>query len=192
MLIILVALLAGVVALLAIPVDVVFTVQREEKFHGRVTIGWFFGLVKIPIRPQHGEARPAQSKKARRARDRTRRGPHVGAMLRSKGFLSRLLWLLRRLYRCLHIRCLRLHLLLGLDDPADTGRIWGMVGPLALAVPVPAGADVAIHPEFTGAAFRIDGEGAVRIVPIEVIATLFAFALSPVTLRALYALGTGR
>ena len=44
----------------------------------------------------------------------------------------------------------------------------------------------------TGEAFQIDGEGAVRIVPFEILATLIAFALSPVTWRALRAAGTGR
>lgn len=179
-------------ALLAIPVDVAFNVQREEKIAGRVTIGWLFGLVRIPLRPEEGvKARPAPAPKPAR-RTRARRGLHVGAMLRSQGFLARLTRLLGRLWGGIHIRRLRLQVLLGLDDPADTGRLWGMVGPLALVVPVPAGADLAIQPEFSGAAFQIDGEGAVRILPIEIIATLLAFALSPVTLRALYALGTGR
>jgi hypothetical protein len=189
-LIILVALLAGVVAVLAIPVDLAFTMQREEKFQGHASIGWLFGLVRIPLKPQRGKAQPAPHQKQKRAPAESKL--HVGAMLRSKGFLARLIRLLRRLYRCLHIRHLRLHVLLGLDDPADTGQLWGVVGPLALAVPVPAGADLAILPEFTEAAFRIDGEGTVRIVPIEIIGTLLAFILSPVTVRALYALGTGR
>ena len=195
MLITLVALLVGVVAVLAIPVGVTFTVQREDKFQGRVTIDWLFGLVRIPVHREGDEVRPAPSpepspKKARGTR--TQRDLHPWAMLRSKGFLSRLIRLLRRLIGCIHIRRLRLQVLLGLDDPADTGQLWGMVGPLALLVPVPARAELVIQPDFTDAVLQIDGEGAVRILPIEVIATLFAFALSPVTLRALYALGTGR
>ena len=194
MLIILVTLLAGVLAVLTIPVGVAFTVQREEKLQGRVTIDWMFGLVRIPVYPEEGgEARAAPAPSPKQARrTRAQRDLHLGAMLRSQGFLARLIRLLRRLRGCIHIRRLRLHVLLGLDDPADTGRLWGMVGPLALLVPVPAGADLAIQPEFTGATLQIDGEGAVRILPIEIIGTLFAFALSPVTLRALYALGTGR
>jgi len=49
-----------------------------------------------------------------------------------------------------------------------------------------------VSPDFTGEAFHVIGEGAVRIVPIEIIATVLAFALSPVTWRALRALGTGK
>ncbi len=192
MLITLVALLVGVVAVLAIPVGVTFTVQREEKFQGRVTIDWLFGLVRIPVQPEeNGETKPEPSSK-KSSRTQAQRDIHLWAMFRSKGFLARLLRLLRRLMGCIHIRRLRLHLLIGLDDPADTGQLWGMIGPLALLVPVPARAELVIQPEFTGAALQIDSEGAIRILPIEIIGTLFAFALSPVTLRALYALGTGR
>lgn len=185
------ALLFGLVALLAVPVDVVFAVQRDERFEGRVTIGWLFGVVRIPVRPAHARAKPKKAKRARAHRV-PRRGHNVSAMLRSEGFLGRLVSLFHHLATRIHIRRLRLHVRLGLDDPADTGQLWGIVGPLAWAVPVPAVADVAIEPEFTGAVFRFDGEGAVRIVPIEILATLTAFALSPVTWRAFRARGTGR
>lgn len=190
MLITLVALLVGVAALLAVPIDVVFAVQREEKFQGHLTIGWLFGVVRIPLRPAHRRARPEKAKPGRA--DRGPRRSVVSVVLRSEGFLARVLRLLGRLATRIYIRRLRLHVRLGLDDPADTGRLWGVVGPLAWAVPVPAGADVAIEPEFSGAVFRFDGEGAVRIVPIEILATVIAFALSPATWRALRARGTGR
>ena len=188
---ILIALLVGVVVLLAIPVDITFTLQSEKDLQARLTIGWLFGLLRIPVHPEDGESGPAASSQ-QTGRKRDRRGLHPGAMLLSQGFLARLIRLLRRLKDCIHIRSLRLHLLLGLDDPADTGRLWGMLGPLTLAHPAPAVTDLVIQPEFTGAAFQIDGAGVVRILPIEVLGTLLAFALSPVTLRALYALGTGR
>jgi hypothetical protein len=194
-LIFLVSLLLIIFAVMAIPVDLNFTLQREDTFQGRASIGWLFGLVRIPLQPRDKKARqpkkPQKKKKAERRRSR-RDGLHVSAMLRSQGFLSRLIRLLRRLRGCIHIRQLRLQVLMGLDDPADTGQLWGIVGPLTLALPVPAGANVAIQPEFTGATFQVDGEGSIRIVPIEIIGTLIAFAFSPVTLRALYALSTGR
>jgi len=194
-LIFLVTLLVIIFAVMVVPVDLFFTVQRDDTFQGHASIGWLFGLVRIPLHSKEKEARqpkkPQKKKKTEHRRSR-RDGLHVGAMLRSPGFISLLIRMLRRLKACIHIRQLRLHILLGLDDPADTGQLWGMIGPLALAIPVPAGANVAIQPEFTGAAFLVDGEGAIRIIPIEIIGSLIAFALSPATLRALYALGTGR
>jgi len=180
------------IAVFAVPVDLDFTVRRDEKFQGHASVGWLFGLVRIPLQPTNkGNRQKPQKKKAERSRSQ-RDELHVAAMLRSPGFLSRLIRLLHHIRGCIHIRQLRLQVRLGLDDPANTGQLWGIVGPLALAVPVPAGADVAIQPEFTGATFQIDGEGAIRIVPIEIIGILIAFTLSPTTLRGLYALGKGR
>lgn len=193
MLIFLIALLLGLIVVLAIPIELAFTLQREERLQTRVTLGWLFGLVKIPLSVE-GEkadsAAPPAPKKPRHTQ--SRRKLHMGAMLLSQGFVARVIRLLRRLKASIHIRQLRLQILLGLDDPADTGQLWGIVGPLALTIPVPAGADVAIQPEFTGATFQVDGEGVIRIVPIEIIGTILVFTFSPVTIRALYALGTGR
>jgi len=192
-LIFLIALLLGLIVVLAIPIELAFTLQREERLQARVTLGWLFGLVKIPLSIE-GEktdsTAPPAPKKTRHTQ--SRRKLHMGAMLLSQGFVARVIRLLRRLKASIHIRQLRLQILLGLDDPADTGQLWGIVGPLALTIPVPAGADVAIQPEFTGATFQVDGEGVIRIVPIEIIGTILVFTFSPVTIRALYALGTGR
>jgi hypothetical protein len=189
-LIILVVLLVGI-ALLAIPIDVTFSIKREETFQASTTLGWLFGLVQIPVRPGRSKVKPTAPEKARRARpSRNRR--HAWAMLRSKGSLTLLMRLLRRLFRCLHIHRLRLHIFLGLDDPADTGRLWGMLGPLTQTLPVTRHSELLIQPEFNGAVLRVDGEGTLRIVPVEVMATLIFFVFSPATLRALYAMGTGR
>jgi hypothetical protein len=192
-LIFLVSLLGLILVVLAIPVDLNFSLSRTDSLEGNATLGWLFGLVQIPLNSGDENtkpAAPAAPKKPRSKRGRSRL--HVGAKLRSQGFISRVFHLLRRLKACIHIRQLRLQLLLGLDDPADTGQLWGMLGPLAMAVPVPAGANVSIQPKFNGAAFQVDGEGAIRILPIEILGTLLIFVLSPVTLRAFYALGTGR
>lgn len=190
------ALLIGVVLLFAVPIDVAFVVRRDERLRGRVTVGWLFGLVRISVYPASSAARARPSRRpsgqiVKRHRKR-RRARNVGSMLLSEGFLARVLRLLHRLLSRIHVRRLYVHIRLGLDDPADTGRLWGMVGPLVCVVPTPATGTVAIEPDFTGEAFHVDGEGAVRIVPIEIIVTLLAFALSPITWRALRALSAGK
>lgn len=193
MLIFLVSLLALILVVLVIPLDLSFSLSRADSLEVKASLRWLFGLVQITLNSvdeKTRQAAPTAPKKARPKRGRSRL--HVGAMLRSQGFISRVIRLLRHLKACIHIHQLRLQLLLGLDDPADTGQLWGTLGPLAMAVPVPAGAYVSLQPEFNGATFQVDGEGTIRIVPIEILGTLLIFALSPVTLRAFYALGTGR
>jgi hypothetical protein len=112
----------------------------------------------------------------------------VLAALRIEGFGWRLLRLARDLLRRVYVRDLSLRVRVGLDDPADTGRLWGVVGPLAAALPRPAAARVAVAPEFAREALEIDGRGSVRIVPLRLLLVLLVFALSPVTLRALHAM----
>ena len=133
MLIALAGLLVGLVALLAIPADVVFAVQRDEGFRGSLTIHWLFGAVRIPVRSARGHAKGGKAKGSPAPR-RPHHGRRAWAMLRSEGFVSRLLRLLRSLVTRVRIRHLSLYLRLGLDDPADTGQLWGMLGPLAWAM----------------------------------------------------------
>ena len=65
----------------------------------------------------------------------------------------------------------------GLDDPADTGRLFGIVAPaMAFVGPMLPGR-VAIAPDFahTGLAGRAEGE--LRIVPLRVLAPVASFGL---------------
>jgi hypothetical protein len=106
------------------------------------------------------------------------------ALVQVEGFGSRLLRLARDLFRRIRIQELSLRIRLGLDDPADTGRLWAVVGPLAA---LPGLRRVAIEPEFAAEIFELDGRGRIRIVPLRLLSVLLRFALSPVTLHALYA-----
>jgi len=76
---------------------------------------------------------------------------------------------------------------LGLDDPADTGRLWAVVGPLAAILTLPVHARVAIEPEFACEALEVDGKGCIRIIPIRLLFVVLVFLLSPGTLRTLHA-----
>ena len=188
---ILFALLASLLLLLAIPVDLAFSVQRQEgRQEGRGSLGWLFGLVRLPLgKPKmRAQAMPARLKIKRRHRKRggARR---IMAMFRIEGFGWRLLRLARDLLRRIHIRELSLEIRLGLGDPADTGRLWSLVGPLAAMLALPSVTRVAIEPEFTAEALEIDGKGHIRIIPIQLLLVILVFVLSPTTLRALYTMG---
>jgi hypothetical protein len=96
-----------------------------------------------------------------------------------------LLRLGRDLLRRIYIRDLSMEVRLGLDDPADTGRLWAVVGPLAAILTLPPLTRVAIEPEFTSEALEVDGKGCIRIIPIQLLFVMLVFVLSPSTLRAL-------
>jgi hypothetical protein len=188
---ILIALLVGLLIVLAIPVELVFSVQRREgKQQVRGTFGWFFGLVRLPLgkTKTRTESRPVRrkAKKSKAGRGGARRVWHV---LRSEGFDWRVLRLVRDLLRRIHIFDLSLKVRLGLDDPADTGRLWAVVGPIAALLTLPPVARVAIEPEFSTETLEVDGKGHIRIIPIQLQFVILVFLLSPITLRALYTMG---
>lgn len=110
------------------------------------------------------------------------------SVLRTEGFVARVWRLLRDLLQRIQVQDLSLEARIGLDDPADTGRLWGFVGPLVAVLPLPSAANVAIAPDFQAQTFEFSSEGQIRLVPIRLLWTALLFLLSPVTLRALYML----
>ncbi|MDD3448904.1 MAG: hypothetical protein PHF72_07730 [Gammaproteobacteria bacterium] len=180
---ILLALLAGLLALLAVPLELAFSVRRDGvRREGRGSLRWLFGLVRVRL---GGPGRPAARRpRARRPRRGGGGARRMLALVQVEGFGSHLLRLARDLFRRIRIQELGLRVRLGLDDPADTGRLWAVVGPLAA---LPGLRRITIEPEFAAGTFELDGRGRIRIVPLRLLSVLLRFALSPVTLRALYA-----
>ena len=73
---------------------------------------------------------------------------------------------------------------LGLGDPADTGRLWALVGPLNAAANNLRNAQVQIEPEFMDPLFEFRFDGRLLVVPLQLVALAIGFALSPASLRA--------
>mgnify|MGYP002713027238 CR=1 FL=1 len=184
--------LAGLVglltALLVVPIDIAFAGAAkppDEPVSRVVQLRWLFGLLELRIeRPRTGRLPHRQAKwPARRAAKRSRR-PRIRRLLFNALFRAQLRRLLQQLAHAVHWRTLRLHVLFGLDDPADTGCLWGVLGPLSTGL-LPAHADVVIRPTFEGPVFAFQGTAEVRIVPLRIARVLLVFALSPATWRAL-------
>jgi hypothetical protein len=181
------------VALSAIPVDVKFSVQCDEGFRGSVGIGWLFGLLRMLVPSRSGKpiqdaVRAERSKK----RGSLKSGRSVVAMLKSHGFLDRLIGFASDLLRSIRVRSVRIRGRLGLEEPADTGRVWSFVGPLTAILAAIPGTDIEIDPDFEHATLSLDGTGEVRIIPVEVFVAVISFVLSHATLRALWALFASR
>ncbi len=189
--------LLGLVAVLAVPVGVAFRVERVETFTGRLTICWLFGLVRVrvpvpPARRRKAEPSTGPEDAGRRARRKARAGSAgVLAVLRQPAFRRRVRRLVRDVLRIAHLDGLRLRMRLGLGDPADTGRLWAVVGPLTAASRGLRGADVWIEPEFLEPALELRARGRLRVVPLQVLAVALSFALSPASVRAWRTLRSG-
>lgn len=193
-----VAALLGLLLLLAVPVTVAFNVRRIDALRGRVTVGWLFGLVRRQI-DWPASATPATSGKRRRAQsdDATNARPtrgdrgHALRMLRDAAFRRRVARLVRDSVAATDIRRMSVRARLGLGDPADTGRLWALLGPLSAAMQNVPRIEMQIDPEFMDPVFEFDLDCECMLVPLRFLALATGFALSPITIRAWRGRGVG-
>lgn len=185
-LLVLVALFGALLALLAIPVELAFAVERRERTRGRIALRWLFvrWQTSIPSERRAKKAR-ARTKKPRAEREKPRRTrKRALAALRTRGLLSRSLALLEDLLEATHPHDVHLRVRLGTGDPAETGRLWGALGPASSLLASVRRADLSLEPDFFEESLVVEARGRLAIVPLQLLALLLAFALSPVALRA--------
>lgn len=184
------------ILLLAVPVNLVYAVRKETNWAGRIVVYWMFGKVRFrlrsgrkrkPLKPQHRRRRLRRASRVGRQVVRRRRGVFVA--LRTPGLIRRVIKLLRDLSAALRPRRLRVQFTIGMDDPADTGRLWGLLAPLHLlfgtrSVGKSSGVSVVITPDFLGPRFSGYSCASVQFVPLQLIGLFIGFALSTPFLRA--------
>ena len=128
------------------------------------------GAKPEPAPPEAPKPKRDKPPKRRRHRAQKRRGTakRVGRAIRA---FPRLL---RRLLGVFTLDRLEVQGTLGLDDPADTGILFGVVTPLN-HIPLGEKIDIALHPSFDGA--RLEGICAfsIRVVPVLLIWPFLAF-----------------
>ena len=184
------ALLAGIVAvlavllgLLAIPLTLTFRLSWPQPVRREVTVEWAFGLVRVRPEPDAGDTpshEDVPSGKGRRGRARSStRSTDILAALRDAPFRRRLVRFAGDVWSSIGKRDVFLRLRLGLGDPADTGQLWAVLGPLAGLLATVRDASIRIQPDFVDDVVDIDTGGQVRIVPLRLIALAVMLAVSP-------------
>jgi hypothetical protein len=187
--IVVVILFALIIALLAIPFDIKFKIQRREEFHSDVAVQWLFGIVRFNIpsqRTQKLEKKPHKIKKIKKTRKKAANVSAAKDLLWNARFRYRVFKFVKDLLHIIHIAGFYIRLRLGLDDPADTGRLWAWLGPLAVFLSSLSNSMVQLEPDFQTEIVYLDSSGRMRIVPLQVFFTVFAFLFSPVTVSALW------
>ncbi|MDH5638310.1 MAG: DUF2953 domain-containing protein [Nitrospinota bacterium] len=175
-----------IVALLAIPVEIAFNIQRRETFHIAVSIGWLFGVIRTPL-PNNGSKPSSGQRKEKKGR-KGGRGRKALSVARNSRFRRRVIRLLRDILGAIRMPGFTLRARLGLGDPADTGMLWGFVGPLVAVLTDVRSAVICIEPEFMYELFEFDCRGKVRVIPIQFVYIAILFILSPITIRMLWEL----
>lgn len=198
------ALLLVAVLLLATPVTISFSIVRRKAFSARITIGWLFGLLRFTP-PLTGDGERTRRKRRRRRRpdaappepdEASRKAPRKApgapaqrfrALLKSEGFVRGVLRFLCDMARCVRFVSLHVAGRVGLDDPCDTGRLWGSICAVTGFLHGAKRVRFLVEPEFNEAVLELDGRGEIRIVPATLLLPTVRFVLSPATLRAAWA-----
>ena len=118
-----------------------------------------------------------------------RRRHDLLAIVRTQGFMRQVIYLVRDMLRSLRPRRFRVQFVIGMDDPADTGRMMGMLAPLrVLAGKRTIGKDsnvsIQVIPDFSGPRFKGYGCASVQFVPLKMIGLFLGFVISPPVFRA--------
>ena len=191
------AILLVTILILAVPVHLVFALKKTDVWRGRIVVYWLFGLIHMTLRPTRAEKARRLGRELRRgrkvaslSRQVVKRRRYISSLLRSEGAMRRAAYLVRDLLRALRPRRFRFRCVVGLDDPADTGRLMGFLAPLRLF----AGRNMAfgkntnvafqVSPDFTGRRCTGYWCASVGFVPLKLVGIFLGFLLSPPVLRA--------
>ena len=101
------------------------------------------------------------------------------ATLRQKSFRQRILRFGRDIWRALRKRNLYLRIRVGLGDPAETGQLWALFGPLSGLLVNIEDASIALEPEFIDAVFELDSSGKISVIPLQLLYLVLGLLCSP-------------
>ncbi len=188
-----------VLALLAVPVDLAFSVTKEEWFESTARLGWLFGLIGTDLggdkkkpKDDEGDEEVKEKEEKPKKKGKGRGAGALFAVLRSRGFIGNCVRLAERLLRTPRVRELKIVLRVGLGDPAETGMLLAMLNPPLAIVAANSSFDITVEPDFYEEVLEGCLRGSVRVVPIRLIPSLVAFGLSPTTIRGLWAMWRAR
>lgn len=184
------AFLLLVIALLAIPVTLRFKVSWQQNLQEDIRLQWAFGLVRVRI-PSFQSMAPSRregqepEEKVDRSKGAFRKRPNVFAVFRQTRFRRRITRFVGDLWHAVNKKDISLRVRVGLGDPAETGQLWAIVGPVAALLATIRDASIKIEPDFFDTTFKLDTSGIIRLIPLQMIYLTLALLLSPPVLQGL-------
>lgn len=176
--------LLTVVALLAIPLVLEFRIEWPDGTNNEMVLVWALGLVRARIRTKGSEptsiGKPTSTDSRKRGRGKSM---NVMAAVRHQPFRKRLYRFFSDLWRSVSKENIRIRTRIGLSDPADTGKLWAIVGPISGMVAGVRGVSFIIAPDFADETFVVDSRGRLQLVPLRIIIVVTGLLFSPVIWR---------
>lgn len=181
-------LLALLLGLLAIPLSLSFSIIRNQQLQGYARFRWLFGLVNfqasIPnsTKPvKHKTISPSVKSKSPKSNNSAQ---NLLILFKQQQFRQHIIKLIKNILRATHAKDLYLRLRIGLGDPADTGMLWAVIGPLSGMMKNLHAMTINIEPEFIESVMEIESHGRFKFIPLQFITLMIVFLLSPMTIRA--------
>ena len=188
--ILLLALFLTFLALSFVPVDVSLEMERKRALSVKLGFRWLF----VDLRRELTRTHP----KARSERERPHR-PRFPTLLRTFAEIRKVpgLWaavrrLVVRLASSVRVLEVTGRMRLGTGDPADTGRLWALVGPLVLWCNHWSPFDVGVEPDFSDACLTGTLGGTVRLYPARLAYSVSSVMFSITTVRLVLAVVRSR
>jgi hypothetical protein len=175
--------------LLAIPLTLTYQLSWQQQLEGKAMLQWLFGLVRVQLAPPRDE-RPAPEEKqiedSTKHKSKTARKTFKPlAALRQKAFRKRILRFICDLWHAIRTRDLYLRIRVGLGDPADTGQLWALFGPLSGLLANIEDASIELEPEFIDAVFELDSSGRISVIPLQLLYLVLGLLCSPIFWRGM-------
>jgi len=174
------------ILVLCVPLDLVLHADVYGRPKFRLRLSWLFGLVSKEV--TKGKKKPEEKKRViegkRKPGGKRRRIRVIFEILRTKGLLRQTQGLLRDVLRRIKIRDLAADFRVGLDNPADTGFLFALIGPATFLLSSFFPHRIKVQPSFGDeAVFEGHLHGAVRLQPIQLVTPFLRFAFSLATIR---------
>jgi len=178
--------LAGLIILvLCVPLDATLNIDTFGRPKFRLSLVWLFGLISKEL--SRKKKRPEEKREITKEKPKKKRGIGFNTILkilRSKGLLRRLKGLVRDVFGQLKIRELGVNLKLGLDNPADTGFLFALIGSTTPFLNLPSQYQISVQPSFYDeAVFEGYLRGALRLQPIKLVGPFMKFVFSLAVFR---------
>ncbi|MEJ2130016.1 MAG: DUF2953 domain-containing protein [Woeseiaceae bacterium] len=188
--------LSLIVFLLAIPVTLTYQFSWKQEPSARLRLKWAFGLVRADVTPDLAKPGPdkpgaAGKKAARRGKQKARKTNFLAA-IRQASFRRRVIRFVSDLWRTIHKKNVRLLVRLGLGDPADTGRLWAVLGPLSGMLVRLREIRIKVEPDFLDQTLEVDSSGTIRMIPLQVVIIVFGLLFSPSIWRGIMSMRRSR
>ena len=183
-----VLILVLIIALLLIPLSMNFSLITTESMQCYMRFNWLFGMLKfqsqLPKKPQtqlSAEVKPKKHPDKNKPNHAINRSLTLFSHSR---FRRHIINFVKRILRATHAKNLYLKLRIGLYDPADTGQLWAIMGPISGLLTNLKNIQIELEPDFIDSVMEIEGHGHFRIIPLQLIALIIVFLLSPTTIQA--------